>query len=319
MRFVTYLRDTKIKLGVQFDDWILDLRRAQNYQSGSNDVTNGKALSNTLIPEMMTELIDRDSPFMKETQQTVKFIQESLPDAVGKLKSKAILLQSDQVTLKPPVINPGKLICVGMNYPSPGKVKDQQAAYPVLFLKSSSTLIGHQHPILLPRISDEVFCEGELAIVIGKTGKHISIENALSYVAGYTIANDIGARDLEQRTSQWATGKLPDTFCPMGPAMVTSNEIQDPNQLTIRTYINGVPVQSGNTSEMIFNVPYLISYISSIATLLPGDIILTGSPKRIDDRPAPIVYLKAGDHISIEIEGIGVLSNQTIREENLDA
>jgi 2-keto-4-pentenoate hydratase/2-oxohepta-3-ene-1,7-dioic acid hydratase in catechol pathway len=164
-----------------------------------------------------------------------------------------------------------------------------------------------------------VFCEGELAIVIGKTGKHISIENALSYVAGYTIANDIGARDLEQRTSQWATGKLPDTFCPMGPAMVTSNEIQDPNQLTIRTYINGVPVQSGNTSEMIFNVPYLISYISSIATLLPGDIILTGSPKRIDDRPAPIVYLKAGDHISIEIEGIGVLSNQTIREENLDA
>jgi len=186
-------------------------------------------------------------------------------------------------------------------------------------LKSSSTLTGHQHPILLPRISDEVFCEGELAIVIGKTGKHISIENALSYVAGYTIANDIGARDLEQRTSQWATGKLPDTFCPMGPALVTSNEIQDPNQLSIRTHINGILVQSGNTSEMIFNVPYLISYISSIATLLPGDIILTGSPKSIDDRPAPIVYLKAGDHISIEIEGIGVLSNQTIREESLDA
>ena len=319
MRLVTYFHDPDIKLGAQLNNWILDLRRAQNYQSGSKYVTNGKILSNALIPELMTELINSDSPFMKEAQQTVKFIQESLPNAVGKLKSKAILLESDQVTLKPPVINPGKLICVGMNYPSPGKVKDQQAAYPVLFLKSSSTLTGHQHPILLPRISDEVFCEGELAIVIGKTGKHISIENALSYVAGYTIANDIGARDLEQRTSQWATGKLPDTFCPMGPALVTSNEIPDPNQLTIRTDINGVPVQSGNTSEMIFNVPYLISYISSIATLLPGDIILTGSPKRIDDRPAPIVYLKAGDHISIEIEGIGVLSNQTRREEYLDA
>jgi 2-keto-4-pentenoate hydratase/2-oxohepta-3-ene-1,7-dioic acid hydratase in catechol pathway len=198
-------------------------------------------------------------------------------------------------------------------------VKDQQAAYPVLFLKSSSTLTGHQHPVLLPRISDEVFCEGELAVVIGKTGKHISIENALSYVAGYTIANDVGARDLEQRSSQWATGKLPDTFCPMGPALVTSDEIPDPNQLTIRTYINGELVQSGNTSEMIFNLPYLISYISSIATLLPGDIILTGSPKSLNNQPAPIAYLKAGDQISIEIEGIGVLSNQTIQEENLDA
>lgn len=319
MRLVTYLHHSDIKLGAQLNNWILDLRRAQNYQSGSKFVTNGSILSNALIPESMTELINSDSPFMKEAQNRVNFIKEALPNAGGKLKSNAILVQSDQVTLMPPVRNPGKLICVGMNYPSPGKVKDQQAAYPVLFLKSSSTLTGHQHPILLPRISDEVFCEGELAVVIGKSGKHISIENALSYVAGYTIANDIGARDLEQRTSQWATGKLPDTFCPMGPVLVTSDEAPDPNQLTIRTCINGELVQSGITSEMIFKVPYLISYISSIATLLPGDIILTGSPKSLDDRPAPIVYLKAGDQISIEIEGIGVLSNQTIQEENLDA
>jgi len=315
MRFVTYLHDTDIKLGAQLNSWILDLRRAQNYLLGSKYVTNGKVISNALFPELMTELINSDSPFMKEAQQTVKFIQESLPNAVGSLKSKAILLQSDRVTLKPPLINPGKLICVGMNYPSPGTAEAQWPAFPILFLKSTSTLTGQQQSILLPRISEEVFCEGELAVVIGKRGKHIPLEVALSYVAGYTIANDVGARDLEQRTSQWATGKLPDTFCPMGPALVTSDEIPDPNKLTIRTHINGKLAQSGNTSEMIFNVPCLISYISSIATLFPGDIILTGSPKSINDRPAPIVYLKAGDHISIEIEGIGVLSNQTIREE----
>ena len=211
MRFVTYLHDSDIKLGAQLNDWILDLRQAQDYLSESKYVANGKAPTNAFTPELITELMS-NSQFIKEVQKNILFIQESLPNSVEPLKSKAILLQSDQVSLIPPIINPGKLICVGMNYPAPGSAEDQRAAYPVLFLKPNSTLTGHQHPILLPRISDEVFCEGELAIVIGKTGKHISIENALSHVAGYTIANDIGARDLEQRTSQWATGKLPDTF-----------------------------------------------------------------------------------------------------------
>jgi acylpyruvate hydrolase len=315
MRLITYSHDSDIKLGAQLNEGILDLRQAESFLLERKFVVDGMDLSNTLMSESMTELINSDSPLMKKAQQTFKFIQESLPNDVESLKSKAILLQPDQVLLKPPILNPGKLICVGMNYPSPSSAKDQRAAYPVLFLKSSSTLTGHQGPILLPRISEEVFCEGELAVVIGKRGKHIPLENALSYVAGYMIANDLGARDLEQRTSQWATGKLSDTFCPMGPALVTSDEIPDPNNLTIRTHINGKLVQSGNTDEMIFNVPYLISYISSIATLMPGDIILTGSPKSINDRPAPIVFLKAGDHISIEIEGIGVLSNKTIREE----
>ena len=318
MRFVTYLHDTEISLGVQLDDWILDLRRAWDYQSGSKSVANGKALTYVLTPELMTEIINRDSPFMRDARQTLKFIQESLPNALGSLESKTILLGADQVTLKPPIMNPGKIICVGMNYPPPGSTKGQQPTYPVLFLKSGSTLTGQGQPILLPRVSDEVFCEGELAVVIGKRGKHIPLENALSYVAGYSIANDVGARDLEQRTSQWATGKLPDTFCPMGPALVTSDEVLDPNKLAIRTHINGKLVQSGDTSEMIFSVPYLISYISSLATLVPGDIILTGSPKSINGRPAPIVYLKPGDNISIEIGGIGVLSNQTIEEEDPD-
>lgn len=318
MRFLTYLHDSEIKLGVQLNELILDLQRAKEYLIGSKYLTIDKSLSNGLTPELITELMI-DSPFMKDAQQMLLSTQESLQNAIESLNIKAILLQSNQVSLKPPLINPGKIICVGMNYPTPGSAENQRPPYPVLFLKPGSTLTGHQQAITLPQISDEVFCEGELAVVMGRQGKHIAVENALSYVAGYTIANDIGARDLEQRTSQWATGKLPDTFCPMGPALVTSDEIADPNMLNIRTYINGKLAQSGNTSQMIYSVPYLISYISSIATLYPGDIILTGSPKSINDQPAPIVYLKAGDNISIEIEGIGVLSNQAIREEYLDA
>jgi acylpyruvate hydrolase len=319
MQFVTYIHDTEVKMGARLDDWIVDLQRAQDYLLGYKHIVDDIIPSNVLTPELMKELYDSDSPFIAETRQILQTIQDSLPDALGSLKSNAILLPVIQLTLQPPLTNPGKIICVGMNYPSPGSAEDQWPAYPVLFLKSSSTLTGHGQPIILPRVSDEVFCEGELAVVIGKRGKHIPLEQALSYVAGYTIANDVGARDLEQRTPQWATGKLPDTFCPMGPALVTSDEIPEANNLTITTYINGNLAQRGNTREMIFSVPHLISYISSIATLLPGDIILTGSPKSINDQPAPIVYLNPGDNISIEIDGIGVLSNQTVEEENPDA
>jgi 2-keto-4-pentenoate hydratase/2-oxohepta-3-ene-1,7-dioic acid hydratase in catechol pathway len=319
MRFVTYLHDSEIKLGAQLNDWIVDLWGAQKYLLGNKYTQDGQHLSNVLTPELLSESSDPDSPFMAGARQTIKAIQDSLPKAAGMLISKAILFRADQITLKPPLLNPGKIICVGMNYPSPGLTEGQWPAHPVLFLKSSSTLTGHRQPIILPRVSDKVFCEGELAIVIGRRGKHITLEESLSYVAGYTIANDVGARDLEQRTSQWATGKLCDTFCPMGPALVTTDEIPDPNRLLIRTHINRQLVQSGNTNEMIFSVTYLVSYISAIATLEQGDIILTGSPKSIDDRPAPVVYLKPGDEISIEIGGIGVLSNQTVQEEYPDA
>jgi acylpyruvate hydrolase len=314
MRLVTYVDDKDIQLGIQINEWILDLQRANDYLSRSDHVRVGRSQSNVLTPELITRLMS-DSPFMRETRRTIADIQGSLPSAIEALQSNAILMRFDQVSLKPPLTNPGKIICVGMNYPVLGSAVDQRPAYPVLFLKPNSTLTGHQQPVTLPRISEEVFCEGELAVVIGRAGKHIPAEAALSYVAGYTIANDVGARDLEQRTSQWTTGKLSDSFCPMGPALVTSDEIPKPDELTIKTYINGNPVQIGNTGQMIFSVPYLISYISSITSLSPGDIILTGSPKSINGEPAPTVYLSAGDNISIEIKGIGVLSNHAVAEE----
>ncbi len=314
MRLVTYLHNHQNHLGVQLEGWILNLQRASDYRLANDHEQHERSRKNLLTPESISQFVS-DSPFMQEARQTVAFVQRSLPGTIDVLQSKAILLRPDQVSLGPPLTNPGKIICVGMNYPLPGSAVGQKPAYPVLFLKPGSTLTGHGQSIILPRISEEVFCEGELAILIGRRGKHIPIEQALSYVAGYSIANDIGARDLEQRTSQWTTGKLSDTFCPMGPALVTSDELPAPDLLNIKSYINGTLVQSGNTSQMIFSVPYLISYISSIATLLPGDIILTGSPKTINDRPAPSVFLNAGDNISIEIEGIGVLSNPVVAEE----
>jgi acylpyruvate hydrolase len=221
-----------------------------------------------------------------------------------------------QVQLLPPVIKPGKIICVGLNYPPLAKSKAWTSPpYPVLFHKTASSLIGFGSAIQLPKISQQVLYEGELAVVIGTRGKNIPVDQSLKFVDGYTIANDVGAPDIESRSSQWASGKMFDTFCPLGPAMVTPEEIPDPGNLFIKTTLNGKIVQDSNTREMIFDVPFLISYISQLTTLEPGDLILTGSPKRAGDVPDPRTPLRQGDSISIEIEGLGTLTNQVIAEE----
>ena len=216
-------------------------------------------------------------------------------------------------------IKPGKIICVGMNYPPPNRDAGWlPPPYPVLFHKPSSSVTASGTAIVLPKISQKVFYEGELAVVIGTRAKNVPIEAALDVIAGYTVANDVGAADIEVRSSQWASGKMFDTFCPLGPILVASGEIQNPNDLAIKTTLNGQIVQDGNTREMIFDVPFLIHYISQLTTLEPGDVILTGSPKRAGDIPDPRIPLKPGDNISVEIEGLGVLTNSVVAEAGSD-
>jgi 2-keto-4-pentenoate hydratase/2-oxohepta-3-ene-1,7-dioic acid hydratase in catechol pathway len=167
---------------------------------------------------------------------------------------------------------------------------------------------------VLPRVSRQVDYEGELAVVIGKRGKYIPEREALSHVAGYTCANDVSAHDIEFRTSQWTSGKMLDTFCPLGPVLVTPDELPDPDSLRLKTILNGQMVQDASSSDMVFSVPFLISYISSLATLEPCDIILTGTPAGVGCNRTPQVFLRAGDRISVEIEGIGALVNPIVAE-----
>ena len=211
---------------------------------------------------------------------------------------------------------PGKIVCVGLNYRSHlAEIGEAAPEYPILFLKGPTSIIGHQEAIVLPRISRQVDYEGELAVVIGRRGKYILESEALSYVAGYTCANDVSAHDIEFRTSQWTSGKMLDTFCPLGPVLLTAVEVPHPNHLRLKTLLNGRVVQDECTADMIFSVPFLISYISSLATLEPGDVILTGTPAGIGCNQRPQVFLKAGDHVSVEIDGIGTLTNPVIAEE----
>lgn len=224
-----------------------------------------------------------------------------------------------QIQPFPLEIKPGKIICVGLNYP-PLKRTDgwKPPPYPILFHKPASGLVGSGGAIVLPRISQHVLYEGELAVVIGTRAKNVSFENVLEFVAGYTIANDVGAADIESRSSQWASGKMFDTFSPLGPSLIPSGEIPNPNELTIKTILNGDVVQDGNTREMIFDVPYLVHYISQLTTLEPNDVILTGSPKRSGNLPDPRIPLKPGDTISVEIEGLGILMNTVVAEKSND-
>lgn len=216
-------------------------------------------------------------------------------------------------------VEAGAIWCVGLNYRHHAEeTKAQIPEYPVLFFKGPNTVQNPGDPILLPRHlrSDDVDYECELAVVIGKRCKNVSRANALDYVLGYTCANDVSARDWQIRKggSQWCRGKTFDTFAPLGPCLVTPDELPDPNALGIRTILNGESVQDWNTNDMIFDVPTLIEFLSGSTTLLPGTVVLTGTPHGVGMARRPRLYLKPGDTVTIEIDGIGALTNPVAEE-----
>ena len=217
------------------------------------------------------------------------------------------------VKLLAPIV-PTSIICIGLNYRRHAQETGAKIPeYPVVFFKGINTLLNPGDPILLPTHmrSDEVDYECELAVVIGRAGKNISRKNALDHVLGYTACNDVSARDwqIKRGGGQWCRGKSFDTFSPLGPALVTCDEIANPNELRIRTVLNGETMQDWNTNDMIFDVPALIEFLSGSTTLLPGTVILTGTPHGVGMAQKPPRWLKPGDQVSIEIEKIGVLTN----------
>ena len=216
-------------------------------------------------------------------------------------------------------VAPANILCIGLNYrrhAEEGGVKlpDQ----PILFMKATSAVQNPDDPIILPRHlrSDEVDYECELAVVIGRRCKNVSKETALDYVLGYTCANDVSARDwqIKRGGSQWCRGKTFDTFAPMGPCLVLRDEIPDPAALKIKTLLNGVVMQDWHCDDMIFDVPSLISFLSGSTTLLPGTVILTGTPHGVGFARKPPVFLRSGDTVTIEIDQIGALTNPVVDE-----
>lgn len=219
------------------------------------------------------------------------------------------------VTLKPPIPNPGKIICIGQNYAEHAAEGGAGiSATPIMFAKYNNTLIASGAAIVLPKVSDQVDYEGELAVIIGRRAKNVSEADALSYVAGYSAFNDVSARDYQMRTSQWSIGKTFDTFGPFGPSITTADEVPNPQSLSIRTVVSGETLQSSHTSKMIFPVAVLIAYLTSVMTLEPGDIIATGTPEGVGAARTPQRFLRPGDTVRIEIEGLDGLENPVTAE-----
>lgn len=223
------------------------------------------------------------------------------------------LIPLAEVTLRAPVRRPGKLICLGHNYyDHMEQGRTEPPEYPTLFCKTVNTIIGPGEPIVMPHTTTQVDYEAELAVVIGLRGKRITEDAALMMVAGYTIFNDVSARDYQKRTSQWMIGKSFDTFGPMGPAIVTADEVGDPQALELWLTLNGLELQRTNTRHMIFSVARIIAYLTSVMTLEPGDVISTGTPAKTALAKTIPPFMKPGDVVSIGIDKLGVLTNPVV-------
>jgi 2-keto-4-pentenoate hydratase/2-oxohepta-3-ene-1,7-dioic acid hydratase in catechol pathway len=219
------------------------------------------------------------------------------------------------VRLLAPIPRPPKLICIGLNYRDhAAETRQEIPKVPTIFAKFSNVVIGPGESIVLPKISAKPDYEAEFMFVIGTGGRHIAAENWQRHVFGYTVFNDVSARDLQIVTSQWMIGKTFDTFAPMGPYLVSADEIADPHSLDISLSIGSEVLQHSNTRELIFKIPELVAYLSSVVTLEPGDVVATGTPGGVGFMRKPPRYLRPGDEVVVSIEGVGELRNPVIAE-----
>ncbi|WP_419875385.1 fumarylacetoacetate hydrolase family protein [Candidatus Pristimantibacillus sp. PTI5] len=300
MKLVNIEQDGEFRLGVKLDDGILDIQSALERLPDSN------------VPTDVMAVIAGGT----ESADTLAAYIERVLHSAG--HAEGLLLQEEDIRFGPCVTRPNKIICVGLNYRQHAiETNAPIPQYPILFNKFNNTLTGHRKDIALPeRVTSQVDYEAELVIVIGKTAKYVSKDEALQHVFGYCSVNDLSARDLQMRTPQWLLGKSCDDFSPLGPYLVTADEVPNPNDLEIKCVVNGEVRQHSNTSDMIFPCDEVVSYISQHMTLVPGDIILTGTPEGVvlgypeEQR----VYLKDGDVVTIEIERLGSLTNRLVSE-----
>ncbi len=327
MKQVTYVIEEEMREGVVRDESIIDVCAAfelvadpdvaerlmrETYQEGKTDEINELALAEGFEPLDMMELFEVD--LGGDTLGTVDRVTRWALTQIDSTEfPEELVVPLASARLTAPILRPGKITCIGLNYADHAREQGiEPPASPIFFVKTANTICGPGDPIILPPNSTQVDYEAEFAVVIGKGGKNIPEERAMEHVAGYMILNDVSARDMQFGDKQWYRGKSCDTFAPCGPWIVTKDEVPDPHHLRISLTLNGETMQDSNTSNLIFKIPYLISYLSQSVTWEPGDIISTGTPPGVGVFRKPPVFLKPGDTVSITVEGLGTLTNPVV-------
>lgn len=290
MKFISFYRDADLIAGVLHGDEIYDLNQLLEVV-GEAEVVGVRA-------------------FLQRSGNELASVTAKITSALETEPSIAAIGKLGAVRLGPPIPDPQKVLCIGLNYANHvAETGRKLPDYPDIFAKFASTLIGPQDDICCSEVTKNLDFEGELTLVIGRSASKVSEEDALDHVAGLMVLNDVTARDLQYRGTQWLAGKAVDGSTPCGPALVTLDEISDPYALDISTRVNGATLQSSNTRYQIFNLARLVSYISGFLTLNPGDIITTGTPEGIGAKRTPPLWLKPGDVVEVEVAGVGVLRN----------
>lgn len=283
MKLITFRHNHQIRVGAVLGDEVID------------------SLGNSNIPATMLE-------FLAAGESALTAMSEQINSGKNRLALT-------EVKLLAPVPKPGKYLGMGLNYPEHiNETSAEKPEYPLFFNKQTTCVIADGEAIHIPKVSDKVDYEGELAFVIGKRCRHVPVEKAAQVIAGFTIANDVSVRDWQVRSPTWTLGKSFDTHGPLGPWLVTADEIANPHHLNIKTWVDDELRQNANTEQMIFSCYEMVAYLSTVMTLEPGDVITTGTPSGVGVKMKPRGYLKAGQTVKIEIEGIGVLSNPVINE-----
>ncbi len=282
------------RLGVLRGDAVADLQAGYAATLAKKGVVRAEAIAATLFPS-----------------STRAFLEAGVAatDAIAAI-TEWVTLPVNSVRLHAPIADPGKIICIGLNY----KDHAEESGMPVppeppMFPKWANAILDPGEPILRPRGCQQLDWEVELGVVIGRTARYVPREQALDHVFGYTIVNDVSARDFQFVTSQWAKGKMCETFAPVGPCIADRAEIPNPHVLDLKTWVNGKQMQNGSTTKLVFDVSYLVAYLSNLITLSPGDLIATGTPPGVGAGRKPPVFMVPGDVCRMEITGIGVLEN----------
>ncbi len=282
------------RLGALQGDRIADLQQSLTQHLTRRGVTRAADIAGVLVPQSTRGLLEGGAA----TQEALAAVTEW------------VTVPRSSARLHAPITDPGKFICIGLNYRDHAEETGNPIPKePPIFAKWPNAILDPGEPILRPRGSKQLDWEVELGVVIGKPARHVSREQALDYVWGYTIINDVSARDFQFITSQWMAGKIAETFAPVGPYLADRGEIPDPHVLDLFTWVNGKQMQKGNTKTFIFDVRYLVSYLSGLMTLMPGDLIATGTPPGVGLGMKPPVFMQPGDVCKLEITGLGTLEN----------